>query len=45
MPDGKELNKNERNFIFVEFSNGYIVSGPLTLLITNRSVKGYMKGQ
>ena len=45
MPDGKELNKNEGNFIFVELSNSYNINGPLTLLITNRSVKGYKKGQ
>ena len=45
MPDGKELNKNEGNFIFAELSNSYIVDEPLTLLVINHSVKGYKKGQ
>ena len=45
MPAGKELNKNEGNFIFVEFSDSYIVNEPLTLLVINHSVKGYKKGQ
>ena len=45
MPDGKELNKNEGNFIFTELSNSYIVGEPLTLLVINHSVKGYKKGQ
>ena len=45
MPDGKELNKNEGNFIFDELSNSYIVAEPLTLLVINHSVKGYKKGQ
>jgi len=45
VPDGEKLNKNEGNFIFTEFSGGYIVDEPLTLLVINRSVKGYKKGQ
>ena len=45
MPDGKELNKNEENFIFAELSNSYTVDEPLTLLVINHSVKGYKKGQ
>ncbi len=45
MPDRKELNKNEKNFIFDELSSSYIVDEPLTLLVINRSVKGYKKGQ
>lgn len=45
MPDGKELNKNEGNFIFNEISISYIVAEPLTLLVINHSVKGYKKGQ
>jgi hypothetical protein len=40
VPDGKEWNKNEGNFIFVELSNSYIISELLDLLIINRSVKG-----
>jgi hypothetical protein len=45
VPAGKELNKNEGNYIFAELSNGYIVDEPLTLLVINHSVKGYKKGQ
>ena len=45
MPDGKELNVNEGNFFFSEFSISYIVDEPLTLLVINHSVKGYKKGQ
>ena len=45
MPDGKELNKNEGDFIFDVFSISYIVDEPLTLLVINHSVKGYKKGQ
>ena len=45
MPDGKELNKNEWNFIFAGLSDSYIVAEPLTLLVINRSVKGHKKGQ
>ena len=45
MPDGKELNKNEVNFIFTELSSSYIVDEPLTMLVINHSVKGYKKGQ
>ncbi len=45
MPDGKELNENEGNFIFAGLSIGYIVAEPLTLLVINHSVKGYKKGQ
>lgn len=45
MPDGKELNKNEGNFIYAELSNSYIVDETLTLLVINHSVKGYKKGQ
>ena len=45
MPDGKELNKNEENFIYAELSDSYIVNEPLTLLVINHSVKGYKKGQ
>jgi len=45
VPDGKELNKNEENFIFAELSSSYIVDEPLTLLVINHSVKGYKRGQ
>jgi len=45
VPDGKELNKNEGNFIYAELSDSYIVNEPLTLLVINHSVKGYKKGQ
>lgn len=45
MPDGKELNENEGNFILHEISSSYIVAEPLTLLVINHSVKGYKKGQ
>jgi len=45
VPDGKELNKNEGNFISVELSDSYIVDEPLTLLVINHSVKEYKKGQ
>ena len=45
MPDGKELNKNEGNFIYAELSKSYSIAEPLTLLVINHSVKGYKKGQ
>ena len=45
MPDGKELNKNEGNFIYAELSNSFIVYRPFNLLVINRSAKGYNKGQ
>jgi len=45
VPDGKELNKNEENFIFAVLSSSYIVDESLTLLVINHSVKGYKKGQ
>ena len=45
MPDGKELNKNDENFIYAELSKSYSIDAPLTLLVINRSVKGYKKGQ
>lgn len=45
VPDGKELNKNEGNFIYTELSYSYRVGRILTGLIINWSATGYKKGQ